>query len=223
MVAKAGVRDGRPWVAAPCLLALYDEVMVRWPDRPTTIDGTIGDASHASRTSWHNPSPDATGFPESVDALDLTHSDAWDSYEFARWLAATGDYRLSGIGSYDPVARSEMWWAPGHDQTINGGWVYQNLRGASHEGHCHIECTHTHAARYDTRPWGVTGQEFLEMTEAEAEALFRKIIREEVPAIVAEEIDKEFTMAGDDGKPKKDGMRYALAAAVRKINASTKL
>ncbi len=71
MVALKGSRGGREWHLAASLQDLVREVGARWPDRPTTSDGSIGDAAHAARKSEHNP--DRGGV---VRALDLTRASA---------------------------------------------------------------------------------------------------------------------------------------------------
>lgn len=45
---------------------LMRQVDLRWPDRDTASDGTIGDASHSSRDSDHNPADSGV-----VRAVDL--------------------------------------------------------------------------------------------------------------------------------------------------------
>lgn len=203
-----GVRDGRHWISAPCLDQLRDEVNERWPDRPKGIDGSIGDDDHAARRSWHNPADDGQ-LPDIVDARDFTHSAEWNSYEFSRWLAKTGDYRLAAIGSYDPVKKSEMWWSSRHDQSVNDGWVYQNLRGASHEGHAHVECTHTHEARYDKRPWGVNQEEPLKLDNEDWAKM---------SGLIDDRINEALAMTVD-GKRKPGEMKFGIARAIRFVDA----
>src|SRR5699024_10470748 len=57
------------WHLAPALDRLRDEVNAKWPNRSKASDGTIGDASHSSRTSDHNPNSRG-----SVNAIDITAS-----------------------------------------------------------------------------------------------------------------------------------------------------
>ena len=95
-------------------------------------------------------------------------------------------------------------------------------------------CGHQHVPEndhYDPGRWNVAA--FLapivphleeDMTPEQLEAVVRKVIREEVPKLVADEPAKEFTWTDPaTGKPVVDGGRYQLAAASRKINASTKI
>lgn len=51
--------------------SILDQATGLWPNRNRASDGTIGDASHSSRTSDHNP--DSRGI---VHAADLTHDPA---------------------------------------------------------------------------------------------------------------------------------------------------
>lgn len=55
------------WHLAPALDQLRAEVNALWPNRSKASDGTIGDASHSSRTSDHNPNS-----RRSVNAIDIT-------------------------------------------------------------------------------------------------------------------------------------------------------
>ena len=55
------------WHLAPALDQLRAEVNALWPNRSKASDGTIGDASHSSRTSDHNPNA-----RRSVNAIDIT-------------------------------------------------------------------------------------------------------------------------------------------------------
>lgn len=71
MVALKGTRGGADWHLAASLAELVREADERWPNRPKTSDGSIGDAAHAARASEHNP--DAGGV---VRGLDLTRASA---------------------------------------------------------------------------------------------------------------------------------------------------
>lgn len=56
---------------ARSLRRLCREIDGRWPDRPTTSDGWLGDDAHSLRVSDHNP--DASGIVHAVDVTCYGH------------------------------------------------------------------------------------------------------------------------------------------------------
>ena len=89
------------WRLAGALVALRNGVNTRWPNRDKASDGTIGDTSHAARSSAsdHNPWIDVAGIGV-VRALDVDVDgiDAGWYAEQLRLLGAAGDHRLTGGG-----------------------------------------------------------------------------------------------------------------------------
>lgn len=135
------------WKVCAAALRLRSQIDAEFPGRDTRGDGTIGDASHASRKSDHNP--DANGY---VCAIDFTHDPAkFDSYKFADRLAALKDPRISGIGSWNVATRSERWWDPSR------GWRDADLGGASHQFHLHVSFVHDDRAYLGDQPFNLGG------------------------------------------------------------------
>src|ERR1041385_3157781 len=105
------------WRIAKALLELRVEVNNRWPDRSKESDGAIGDASHASRSSDHNPWIEDPPGPNVVSAIDITHDPehGFDSYSFAEWLRLGRDARIKYVISNRRIFSSEVspWtWRP---------------------------------------------------------------------------------------------------------------
>jgi hypothetical protein len=73
------------WRMAKALDGLRAEINAQAPGRSIKSDGGIGDATHSSHRSDHNP----CGCCRVVCAFDFTHDPPrFDSYGFAHWLAA---------------------------------------------------------------------------------------------------------------------------------------
>lgn len=79
------------WRLAHSLETLRAQVNAKWPNRSKSSDGSIGDASHSSRLSDHNPDPSGV-----VRAIDITHDplSGFDSYAFAviAWALPAGSW-----------------------------------------------------------------------------------------------------------------------------------
>lgn len=128
---------GRGWVLAPSLEAAWREANRRAPRRSKLSDGSIGDAAHASRASFHNP---AGGF---VHALDLTHDPAggFDAHGLAKTIAARRDPRVRKL-----ISQGRVW------EASTGRW--RRYHGSNpHNTHLHIEVHQTGRARNDLSPW----------------------------------------------------------------------
>jgi hypothetical protein len=113
-----------------------------WPNRSTASDGTLGDASHSSRDSDHNP--DGNGI---VHAADLTHDpahgvDAHAWAEAVRRRVKAGQerrvtYQISNRRIY----------------SANSGWNWVTYSGSNpHEHHVHTSVTDG-ALQDSTAPW----------------------------------------------------------------------
>lgn len=85
---------------APSLVTMVNEADRIAPNRSIRSDGSLGDTSHAARSSFHNP------LDRFVDALDLTHDPAngWDAHARARELVARGDARLDHV-----ISNRQIW------------------------------------------------------------------------------------------------------------------
>lgn len=119
---------------APSLVALRNEVNARWPRRDRTSDGWIGDASHSSRVSDHNP--DERGMVHAID-VDV------DGINVGELLKATiGDPRV---------------WYVIHNRTIYSrthGFKPRRYTGSNpHTAHAHVSIRYSSAAETDTRSW----------------------------------------------------------------------
>ena len=127
---------GPGWELAAVLIQCEREADELAPNRSKASDGSIGDQSHANRKSKHNSKP-------FVHALDLTHDPAggFDAVvvadRIAQRCAAGLETRISGIGSYNWSTNSERWFAC-RDGVWS--WIDQDLHGASHRTHMHLEC-----------------------------------------------------------------------------------
>lgn len=143
---------GRVWRVAPVLSTLRAEVDVRWPNRSTVSDGTIGDPDHQSRKSDHNPDPYGV-----VRAWDVTHDHVsgppMDA--LAEWLidfGRRGSQRLSA-GSF------VIW--NGRIASHAGMWVWRTYRGRNpHLTYMHISAPVLPAFYSISRSWDLASADF---------------------------------------------------------------
>src|SRR6185312_13154805 len=113
------------WRVAKSLLKLRDQVNARWPNRNKENDGTIGDASHQSRKSDHDP--DSHGV---VTAIDITHDpkSGCDSYALAEVFRASRDPRIKYVISNHRISSSEV-----------DPWAWRPYHGVNpHDHHVHV-------------------------------------------------------------------------------------
>lgn len=113
------------WRVAKSLLRLRDQVNAIAPTRAKDSDGTIGDASHSSRESDHNPNSHGV-----VCAMDITHNPpVFDAYAFAEQLLASRDNRIHYVISNRKIAAGNCGPSP---------WQWRPYHGASpHDHHTH--------------------------------------------------------------------------------------
>lgn len=140
-----------PWRMCVAGATLRAETNARWPRRDKASDGGIGDATHASRSSDHNPwikkpPPPSMGIVRATDT-DVNGIDAAWFAEHIRKRGAAGDPRL-----------------------INGGYVIFNRRITTpdwkgwkvytgtnpHTSHVHVSFTRDLAEFDLSLPWGIT-------------------------------------------------------------------
>ena len=129
--------SGAGWRLAPSLVAMVDEANRLAPARSRISDGSIGNAAHAARSSFHNPSGGI------VDAVDLTHDPVrgWDAHRRARQIVARGDSRLDHV-----ISNRQIW------SVINPFWpAYDEMN--PHKTHAHIAVKRGAAGRVGTGVW----------------------------------------------------------------------
>lgn len=115
------------WRVAKSLLKLREQINEMSPDRSKISDGTIGDPSHSSRTSDHNPDPGRV-----VRALDITHDPARgvDGWALASALIASRDPRIKYIISNRKIASGAAGPSP---------WKWRKYSGNNpHTFHMHL-------------------------------------------------------------------------------------
>lgn len=138
--------SGNLWTLAPSLRALIAQTNRRWPGRSTLSDGSIGDLSHSSRTSDHNPAdPRPPGY---VDAVDITEDFDRGPNLPAFWqhLIDMREWRLKYAIYEGRIVKSYV------DGSGRPAWVPQTYTGPNaHSLHMHVSVTP--AGRFDTGPW----------------------------------------------------------------------
>ena len=122
----------------PSLVALRDEVNARFPDRDKRSDGWIGDDSHATRTSSHNPTD--SGAVRGLD-LDIDDNDAGRSLAQQVLDATIGDHRVWYV-----IHKGKIW-------SSTYGWRARAYTGNPHDGHIHISVLENLSAWRDTSRW----------------------------------------------------------------------
>lgn len=122
----------------PSLVALRDEVNARFPDRDKRSDGWIGDDSHATRTSSHNPTD--SGAVRGLD-LDIDDNDAGRSLAQQVLDATIGDHRVWYV-----IHKGKIW-------SRTYGWRARAYKGNPHDGHIHVSVLENLSAWRDTSRW----------------------------------------------------------------------
>lgn len=131
------------WRLARALEKLRSQVNEKWPNRGRGSDGAVGDVSHSSRASDHNPDPSGV-----VRAIDITHDPktGFDSYAFADLILKKQDKRLKYVISNRRIGSGPAGTQPG---------VWRKYTGANpHDHHCHIS-TVADARGDDVTPWDI--------------------------------------------------------------------
>ena len=130
------------WQLCAAGLTLKSQVNSAFPSRDTRSDGTVGDTSHSSRRSDHNP--DAKGWVRAIDIDANLSNDPKASYVFANQLRllARRDRRLSYLIYSGLIAsRKTLWrWRP-----------YKGVN--PHVSHIH--CSFTKKGDKDGRPFNI--------------------------------------------------------------------
>lgn len=117
------------WRVAKSLATFIDQVNKASPRRNKGSDGTIGDASHASRMSDHNPwvRDGGTGI---VTAIDITHDprNGVDTYKIAEALRKSRDGRIKYVISDGNIFNQ-----------FTSPWAWRSYGGSNpHSHHIHI-------------------------------------------------------------------------------------
>lgn len=118
------------WRVAKSLNVLLKEINAKYPGRPTASDGSIGDASHSSRYSDHNPNPAgvvcARDFTEWVqDGVEMNDT-------LAEHLRASRDDRIKYVISDRRMFSS---YATG----TRKAWEWGSYSGSNpHTSHLHV-------------------------------------------------------------------------------------
>lgn len=134
------------WRVAKSLLALREQVNLKFPKRRKENDGTIGDSAHASRSSDHNPwvRDGATGV---VTAMDITHDPKGgvDSYAMAEQLRLSRDPRIKYIISNRRICSSST-----------SPWQWRKYSGSNpHDHHVHVSVKADKKFYDDMAPWEI--------------------------------------------------------------------
>ena len=152
----------RQWRVAKCLgrtpkEGLLGEINAGAPNRDKKDDGAIGDASHSSRTSDHNPNHDGV-----VCARDFTHDPegGFDANEFAKWLAKRcqdgQEVRVKYIISEGQIASG-----PGQGKPVG---IWRVYRGSNpHTEHVHVSVRGVAKYYDDTKTWGWLGRKLIDI------------------------------------------------------------
>lgn len=143
------------WREAKSLLTLLDEYNACFPHRSKASDGMVGDASHQSRDSDHNPWIVDRPGPNVVSAIDLTRDVAPGIPDTAQWLVdvlvASRDPRIKYL-----IHNHRMWRSYAHDGIPAWSPAPYNVPGIDpHEHHTHVSVNATKSLYDSNRPWGL--------------------------------------------------------------------
>lgn len=150
------------WRAAKSITKLREQIDTAYPNRSMLSDGILGDPSHSSRSSDHNP--DQNGI---VRAIDITHDpkNGVDCDDITESLVASKDARLKYLIWDRKIVSGSVGPSP---------WVWRPYTGSNpHDKHFHLSVVATNQAD-STREWEIG------MDWDKLEKLLRKVVREEV-------------------------------------------
>ena len=128
------------WRVARSLNTLLDQLNAMAPNRSKASDGAIGDPSHSSRTSDHNPDPGGV-----VRARDFTHDPAGglDCHRLAAMLVQYRDARLKYV----------IWNKMIYSSPRGAGWAWRRYSGTNpHTHHLHLSVV-TDGRADELRAW----------------------------------------------------------------------
>ncbi|AGY59295.1 hypothetical protein [Gloeobacter kilaueensis] len=141
----------RPWRVAKCLEVLRGQINSKFPRRDKDSDGCIGDASHQTRNSDHNPWVVDGGIGV-VTACDVTHDPAHG--------CNAGTIVQALWQSRDPRIKYIIWNRRIANSSPIGGveaWTWRSYTGSNpHTEHFHLSVK-SEKDRYDsTTLWSIT-------------------------------------------------------------------
>jgi len=134
------------WRIAKSLVTLRKQVDAASPNRNKEADGTIGDASHKSRHSDHNPWV-REGSIGVVTAMDITHDPAHgvNSEKLAQSLVASRDPRIKYVITNRKICSS-----------TTRPWKWRRYGGRNpHNHHCHLSVKSAKSKRDNTALWQI--------------------------------------------------------------------
>ena len=139
------------WRVAKALLQLRDQIDKRYPGRSKASDGTVGDPSHQSRDSDHNPWV-KDGKMGVVTALDITHDPAHglNSDTLAHVVIDSHDDRIKYV-----ISRKKICSGTGQSHPA---WVWRDYTGSNpHDKHFHLSVKEQKKFYDDARRWQPKG------------------------------------------------------------------
>jgi len=169
------------WVLVPCLVTLRTEFNEVSPSRDKGADGAIGDSSHTS-SSDHTPDEDSdilrdhdTDSKNEVHAVDIDSSGPWPGEgtqkqrfdrkikkviagEKAKWLDDNDMCRLNYVIWDDKIYDKDNDFEP-------KAYLPNNPSRDPHTNHAHFSSRYETRAENDTRPWGVSEEDEMELTD----------------------------------------------------------
>lgn len=183
---------GPGFYLAPSLVALFNEIDTRWPDRSIKSDGWIGDAAHQARKSDHNPDREAGGV---IRAVDITRK------------GIDVDVLLEAV-----VGDPRVWYVIYNRRICSAtkGWKWLGYRGINpHTEHVHISLKHTRPAETMTSRWLPVATEVPDViTDADVERIAKAVLDKVEPRLKAYALDvKKYERQTD----KADAERTAAA------------
>ena len=196
------------WRVARSLDVLLAELNAGAPNRSKISDGSIGDASHASRSSDHNPWV-IHGGVGIVRARDFTH-DPRGGLD-CNWLAGEladliGVHPALGSGGY-------IIWNRRIFSADRRGEGWRSYSGSNpHDHHLHVSVATSPGGFDSTQPWIED-----DMNEADT----RRIAREEAAKLIEAAVADAFKDAADDirvdiGKDNKWSLARALKVLAKR-------
>jgi peptidoglycan hydrolase-like protein with peptidoglycan-binding domain len=134
------------WRLAKSLEKMRSQFNQQYPNRNKASDGTVGDASHQSRNSDHNPWI-KDGSYGVVSAIDITHDpkNGVDVHAICRYMSQPGkrDSRIKYMISAKQICSS-----------TTQPWVWRAYTGSNpHQQHAHWSVKETKSHYDDERPW----------------------------------------------------------------------
>jgi hypothetical protein len=188
------------WRLAKSLVTLRDEVNAWAPNRSKVSDGTLGDPSHATRASRHNPNDAGV-----VCGMDITHDPAGgcDIHALARRLVLDPHPELEYVISDAEVAKRR------------NGFQWERYYGANeHRHHAHfgvgVGPDSEPRPPYDsTTPWGVCEGEDMPLSDEDLD---------KIKFIVAAELGKANATLYERIRVKTTALRDSLSAKISRTH-----